>query len=335
MNKSVLNIILFFLFAYSSLKAQQNLVPNGSFEEYYDCPNSVGAVGNNQLEKCKFWYKPSDATSDYYNSCQTDITTGVNIPSNWFGWQQAYDGTGYVGLTIYVEEGIENCEYIQVRLTKPLKACEKYHVGFRVSLGDYCSRATNTLGLRLDKTPIFQMQPFNFSGFELPPHIFSESVITDTLNWKLISGDFIAEGGEEYLTIGRFLDTNYFSNYNVPNMTVDCDTCFPWEHSAHYYVDSVSVLEILNNDQNNINIPNVLTADADGINDVWFPQGLCFNNWNCEIINRWGEVVYKFKEQDSGWYGKDEAGKELTEGGYYYRIYSQNQIETGFIQLIR
>jgi len=64
-----------------------------------------------------------------------------------------------------------------------------------------------------------------------PPNVF----INDTLNWTLISGDYIAHGGEKYITIGNFkpygmtdtLQVIHHNNYSA----------------AYYFIDDVSVVD--------------------------------------------------------------------------------------------
>lgn len=312
---------------------QQNLVPNPSFEEYWSCPTAPGSVGDNQLERCKYWYKPTSATSDYYNYCQTNENTGVSVPNNWFGYQQPYEGDGYVGLILLIPDN-PNSEYIQCKLVEPLEACQRYLFSMRVNLGDYSSRATNSIGVRFDKTPITYTPPLEFIGFELPAHIKTSSYITDTSNWVLFSGEFVADGGEGYLTIGRFIDTNIYSNSNIPSIEVICDSCFSGHNTAYYYIDSVQLISIKDYKKEN-DTPNVLTVNHDNINDYWYPKGICFSDWKCIILNRWGQRVFLFDESEVGWNGSDNYGNELTEGTYFYSIESENNKQTGFIQLIR
>ncbi len=310
-----------------------NLVPNGSFEEYWECPTNPGAVGDNQLERCKHWYKPSSATTDYYNACQTDETTGVSVPNNWFGYQEPFDGNAYVGLGTYVDDFSGGAEYIQCELLESLEPCINYSFTMYVNLGNSCSRATKAFGARFDETAIEKSGVFEFYGFELPCHVCTQEEITDTLNWVLISGIYLANGGEKYLTIGRFLDTNLYSNSNVPYTEVDCDSCFV-QNTAHYYVDLIS-LEKIDTDYEHQSVPNVLTSNNDGVNEFWYPKGICFESWSCQILNRWGNEVFNFQEVDNGWNGKDNAGNNLIEGVYYYIIRNKEKKQTGFIQLVR
>mgnify|MGYP006169310411 CR=1 FL=1 len=110
MIKPVLHTIIL-LFTIVSLKAQQNLVPNPSFEEYWECPTAPDN-GDGQLEKCKYWYKPNYATSDYMNNCAS-INSGVSTPSNFIGNQTAFEGNAYISLYFYSQstESLQSMEF--------------------------------------------------------------------------------------------------------------------------------------------------------------------------------------------------------------------------------
>ncbi|MBI1289609.1 MAG: T9SS type B sorting domain-containing protein [Flavobacteriales bacterium] len=77
-------------------------------------------------------------------------------------------------------------------------------------------------------------------------------------------------------------------------------------------------------------VPNVITPNGDGINDV-FPIDPIANDFfpfkirniydfKGEIYNRWGELVYYWTEPLAGWDGRSTSGKELINGTYYFVI---------------
>jgi OOP family OmpA-OmpF porin len=116
------------LFGLFSLKAQVNLVPNPSFEEYEDCPVSLAdfSVSN--------WFIPK-YSPDYYNSCATSSQTGV--PDNWGGGGYAHSGEAYAGIIVWVAEPYSNVrEFFSVKLNESLIPGKKYNVEFYVSLMD-------------------------------------------------------------------------------------------------------------------------------------------------------------------------------------------------------
>jgi hypothetical protein len=61
-----------------------------------------------------------------------------------------------------------------------------------------------------------------------------------------------------------------------------------------------------------VHIPNVVTANGDGHNDRFAPQGLGPGPWALTIYNRWGRQVYATDNYNNTW------GSEAAPGLYYY-----------------
>lgn len=76
MFKPVLYIIT--LLATLTSNAQENLVPNGSFEENNWYPNYANGFF---ITACKYWTMPTLVSSDYFNACSTD-SIGNAYPVN-------------------------------------------------------------------------------------------------------------------------------------------------------------------------------------------------------------------------------------------------------------
>lgn len=77
-------------------------------------------------------------------------------------------------------------------------------------------------------------------------------------------------------------------------------------------------------------VPNVITPNGDGLNDM-FPIDPANNDFfpfkirniydfTGEIYNRWGEQVYKWTQPLGGWDGRSTSGLVLEAGTYYYVI---------------
>ena len=70
-------------------------------------------------------------------------------------------------------------------------------------------------------------------------------------------------------------------------------------------------------------IPNTITPNNDGDNDVWIIEHIeLFPNAVVEIFDRWGRLIYHMKNPDpeSVWDGKSHTGKEMPMDSYYYVI---------------
>ena len=57
--------------------------------------------------------------------------------------------------------------------------------------------------------------------------------------------------------------------------------------------------------------PNAFSPDGDGINDLFKISGQGMNDFQMEIFNRWGQMVYKSIDLSNGWDGTFK-GKKFT-----------------------
>jgi len=79
----------------------------------------------------------------------------------------------------------------------------------------------------------------------------------------------------------------------------------------------------IGDDNDGFEVPNGITPNNDGANDVLVIDGLVENpdeypNNELMIFNRWGDVLYQAKPYNNDWDGKNQAGNDLPEGTYYY-----------------
>lgn len=97
-------------------------------------------------------------------------------------------------------------------------------------------------------------------------------------------------------------------------------------------------------------IPNVITANNDGINDVFTINYKNAVSFSYAIVNRWGNLMKEGQitvpqtsvfswNTTALWDGTTQAGNNVTDGTYYYRItfetYNGSMIEkSGFLQVI-
>lgn len=86
--------------------------------------------------------------------------------------------------------------------------------------------------------------------------------------------------------------------------------------------------------------PNAFSPDGDGINDFFNISGQKIEDFQIEIFNRWGQMVYKSFDLNDGWDGTFN-GKKLPTGTYVYKIKTrefgidQNLIKSGSVALVR
>ena len=69
-----------------------------------------------------------------------------------------------------------------------------------------------------------------------------------------------------------------------------------------------------------LEIPNVFTPNGDNLNDSFFPKFRFITNLQLQVMNSWGELIYRSQGQEGpGWDGT-VAGQIAPEGVYVYKI---------------
>lgn len=234
----------------------QNLVINPGFEQYTRCRDSVGttnpsfAVTNigsyivNGIYSlgtgAPGWLCPTFGISAHVLPCNS-YEVIRQLGSSYNGWFLPHTGNGYGMITMYNIDGGRS--YVQGQLTSPLRAGCTYRVscwlrvpfgrqGFNLqvpapvasdNLAGYFTSArfgTNT------SAPLLGRQP---QATLLPPG----QVVADTLNYHYLSSTFVAQGGEQFFTLGNF----------QPDAATTLRLLRPWPASpwAVYAIDDVAV----------------------------------------------------------------------------------------------
>ena len=218
--------VLFLMNTYTSggLIAQ-NLVPNPNFELYDDCPPYPG-----QIQLATDWDAPNSNTTDYFHRCSPQ-ENGAGVPENLLGKQEPFEGNAYVGIRTWIPTIAGNPvyrEYLSTQLLEPLVAGQAYEVSFMLSLAETSGYLSNEIGLFLSSAPFNPQAFYNFS----PQLSFqSDEIFEDTQAWQKVSTIYVAQGGEQYLMIGNFLDDE-----NMKRITKNKQSPL-----VYYYIDYVEV----------------------------------------------------------------------------------------------
>ena len=91
-------------------------------------------------------------------------------------------------------------------------------------------------------------------------------------------------------------------------------------------------------DREDLDIPNGISPNGDGVNDTWVVDGIeLINNNEVIILNRWGNVVWQMTNYDNSWGGVNRKGEALPTGTYYYVIKAPEEdvVYKGFIVIER
>ncbi len=221
-----------------NLTYSQNLVPNPGFEEIDGCTVFAGYA---EVDSASYWFNPTWTTPDLrYDSCliSDPFYQLLNLVDQNILFPGAHNGQGYVGMILGSADyqnhptSTDWMEYISVKLTSSLVAGQHYYVSAFIKLQADVDYATEDLGFYFSETSIADstLEPLK----QYIPQVSNlDGFITNTGEWKKVTGCFIANGGEEYLTIGNFSDPG---SANLLHFTGDTSN-----KTAYYFIDDISV----------------------------------------------------------------------------------------------
>ena len=330
---------LFLAFLISTIGiAQMNLVPNSSFEDHDSCPYSF-----NQIYFAAPWFQPNkvwgstinSSSTDYFDSCR--LTPDVSVPISICGYQVAKTGNAYAGFGAYMPSGGQNHgrEYLEIELNSPLIAQKKYLVQFYLSLANYCRYAVDAIGACFTTDSLLYTSA-DYTYIPTIPQVENTQglLLSDTLDWMLVSDTFVANGGERYMTIGNFrtdsatttssfnpFATNSYSYYFIDDISV-----FEWKPPLH--IGQVTSQPLLGKNPDtkvfnelNIIIPNLITPNSDGINDLFYITDLPPYS-KLIIYDLWGRKIFT-----SDNYSNDWPSPNIAAGVYYYRLQISGEMD--------
>jgi len=210
----------------------QNLIPNPSFEELeVEC---TGPVVYSYLQD---WTTPVCGVGGIMqHGCSTaNGYPNHGTPGNAVGYAVPVDGEAYCAIFTYRRIFLEGSRYyLTVQLLEPLLAGVGYCFSLHASLAERSVYSTPQL-----HAIFMNEQPFGCGGVDTLEWVNNAQVVlnttgVDTSSWSLLSGSFIAAGGETYITIGNF------RGRAEPDTVYLGPTTYPLD-LAIYYLDALEL----------------------------------------------------------------------------------------------
>ena len=248
--KKLSHLLLYVVFCFTAYS--QNLVPNHSFEDYDTTyVPSVSPYFNHTYESLYYWrtqwsmfntpdfiFEESYTFFENIADFNTIATTYgadeyyVSVPDNYAGSQFPRTGLRYIGIRTE-NPNVLNAdssftiapyqEYMQVELSQTLEAGKSYEVALFISASDNSVFQNNSVGILLSEG-----SEFYFGTSPVTPDITSADSVVSTIEWEEIKGNYVAQGGEKFLTFG-----------NLHLSTVDTFVLSSQFKPIYYYIDDV------------------------------------------------------------------------------------------------
>jgi OOP family OmpA-OmpF porin len=218
----------------TSLTKGDNLVINPDFDYYYYKSVPVIYDGRSRIDEwIPFWVTPGNYTPDYLSNLRT-----IDVLSNYYLFDfKLPDKFSYAGLGLYRKNETYS-EYIRGKLAGPLLKGHRYCIRITIGMPSYSGFAVNRLAFHLSSSPV-SIDESNESIL-LPQVILGISGV-DNKHFTTLCDYFTAEGGERYISIGRFTSAGKLAITAREKIPL---SQFGIEQSAYYLIDNVDLHEI-------------------------------------------------------------------------------------------
>jgi hypothetical protein len=158
------------------------------------------------------------------------------------------------------------------------------------------------------------------SQIEFPPYVYVD--ILDSAICKGTTIDLIAASINSGIQ-----QPGYNSAIQLQWNTGSTDNFIVVSDAGQYFITASNICHtasdtaIITIKQCDFDVPNIISLSSMNGNELFGisdPEGIAV--FECNILNRWGNVIYTFTNPAGTWDGKTSDGKLVEEGNYFYRI---------------
>lgn len=159
------------------------------------------------------------------------------------------------------------------------------------------------------------------ANIEFPPYVYVDIVDSS-----------ICLGATIDLVAASINSGNMQNGYNPPIQLVwndgSTDNFIVVDQAGQYYVTATNVCHassdtsIVSFKPCDIEVPNIISLNSLVGNNLFTIDHEGVQEFECVILNRWGNVIYSFTDPTGSWDGKTSEGKLVEEGTYFWRIFA-------------
>ena len=162
------------------------------------------------------------------------------------------------------------------------------------------------------------------------------TISNDTSVSKGFPVQLVATGGAFYSwTPSESLDN---ANSDKPIATPDETTTYTVTVSDLNGCNVQLTVTVTITEDFNVLIPNLISPNGDGINDVWRIFNIeTYPNTSVQLFNRWGVKVWESADYANEWDGTSQDGKDLPDGTYFYilQVGGSDRVFKGDVNILR
>ncbi|MBP9990275.1 MAG: gliding motility-associated C-terminal domain-containing protein [Bacteroidales bacterium] len=279
-----------------------------------------------------------------YPNFELNYEDGICEGQSYTFGTHTYTATGNYTETFRSEAGCDSVEHLSLTVYQKsynvdvVDDCKPYTWATGNGLTYYESSYTDTIMLHnrygCDSTVRleFTLHPLTAKIVATP-----ENATMDVLNILLTDASINGDSRIWYLPDGNTArDKNFQFSYPISEDSVEIRM-----HAVSQYgceEDASIVIHML---KETFWMPNAFTPGAE-TNNLFRPYGIGLLDIQMSIFDRRGNLVYKFKDKNDAWDGKDMNGNDLPQGSYTYIVHYKNlvnpdktNVAKGTITLIR
>ena len=244
MTRSYLIFILIILNVFPA--SGQNLISNPDFEENDGCPIYLSLIYEDTNPSLLEWFRATDGTPDHFNECADGFfLETVAIPENMFSnYQPTHSGDAYVGVVVDYET-TDYREYIQGKLTDTLIAGEYYYFNgwlapaMRVVEGGDITKmmTSDAMGVYFSNNRITDFEEYDTIGVDAHISNAAGNFVLDPGAWTEMSGYYLAQGGETWITMGNFKPYTETNKIEMPGYLYPDDA----DIEVYFFLDDLSL----------------------------------------------------------------------------------------------
>jgi len=199
------------LFSQQPAEVVKNIIPNGSFENYRKKSGNIKqAIPWQQIASVDFYQEPISNDTSAQKGART--------------------GKCYAGLRFQKKYK----EFLQVKLAEPLHRGTTYEFEMYLRLAFWSNASLKSLGALFTKVGYKSKADVVRSA--LIDSVSKKGSFINGYHWFKISGKYLADGGEKYVTIGNF-------SPNVKKDMVRMNIFKLGFKEAYYFVDDISMVK--------------------------------------------------------------------------------------------